>query len=60
MIKVLEAKYGDYGFFLGWEKDRTFGAFMKTQAGSLADTVQFYYKKRGRRAGMPRGDAAVL
>ena len=35
MIKVLEAKYGDYGFFLGWEQDRTFGKFLKTQAGEV-------------------------
>ena len=45
MIKVLEAKYGDYGFFLGWEQDRTFGKFMKTQAGEGAEIVQYYYKR---------------
>jgi len=45
MIKVLEAKYGDYGFFLGWEQDRTFNAFLKNQAGELSDKVQFYYKR---------------
>mmetsp|Transcript_26919 Transcript_26919/g.80703 ORF Transcript_26919/g.80703 Transcript_26919/m.80703 type:complete len:258 (+) Transcript_26919:207-980(+) len=45
MIKVLEAKYNDYGFFLGWEKDRTLGAFVKTQAGQLFTSGQYYYKK---------------
>ena len=45
MIKVLEAKYGDYGFFLGWEQDRTFGKFMKTQLGEGSEVIQYYYKR---------------
>ena len=45
MIKVLEAKYGDYGFFLGWEQDRTFGKFLKTQAGEGSEIIQYYYKR---------------
>ena len=45
MIKVLEAKYGDYGFFLGWEQDRTFGKFLKTQAGEASEVIQYYYKR---------------
>jgi hypothetical protein len=45
MIKVLEAKYGDYGFFLGWEQDRTMTKFMKTQASEGLDKVQYYYKR---------------
>ena len=45
MVKVLEAKYGDYGFFLGWEKDRTFSAFVKSQAATGFASAQFYYKK---------------
>ena len=43
--KVLEAKYGDYGFFLGWEQDRTFGKFLKTQAGEASEIIQYYYKR---------------
>ena len=45
MIKVLEAKYGDYGFFLGWEQDRTFGKFLKTQAGEASEVIQYYYQR---------------
>mmetsp|Transcript_18013 Transcript_18013/g.55412 ORF Transcript_18013/g.55412 Transcript_18013/m.55412 type:complete len:258 (-) Transcript_18013:916-1689(-) len=45
MVKVLEAKYGDYGFFLGWEQDRTFKSFLMKEAGEWSNRVQFYYKK---------------
>merc|ERR1719263_623 len=33
MIKVLEAKYGDYGYFMNWENDVSFSTFLKKELG---------------------------
>ena len=45
MIKVLEAKYNDYGFFLGWQEDESFKGFLKKEGTEAWVKAQFYYKK---------------
>ena len=45
MVKVLEAKYHDYGFFLGWEEDANFKTFFKKEAVRYFGKAQFLYKK---------------
>ena len=45
MIKVLEAKYHDYGFFIGWKEDADFQKFMKQEAMKYFRKSQVLYKK---------------
>mmetsp|Transcript_27577 Transcript_27577/g.84609 ORF Transcript_27577/g.84609 Transcript_27577/m.84609 type:complete len:271 (-) Transcript_27577:1183-1995(-) len=44
MVKTLEAKYGDYGFFLGWRDDADFKAFVKKEAAKSLAKAQVYYR----------------
>uniref|UniRef100_A0A7S3JUU8 Uncharacterized protein n=1 Tax=Aureoumbra lagunensis TaxID=44058 RepID=A0A7S3JUU8_9STRA len=44
MIKILEAKYGDYGFFIGWQEDADFKKFMKKEAIHYFNKAQRYYR----------------
>ena len=45
MVKVLEAKYGDYGYFMGWENDASFTAFLSKEGAKWAQASQFYYRR---------------
>lgn len=45
MIKVLEAKYGDYGFFLNWENDADFSKFAQKELRKYYKWCERYYKQ---------------
>ena len=45
MVKVLEAKYGDYGYFMGWENDASFTSFLSKEGAKWAQASQFYYRR---------------
>ena len=45
MIKVLEAKYHDYGFFIGWRDDADFKHFIKQESTRAFRKAQLYYRK---------------
>ncbi|KAJ1451699.1 hypothetical protein M885DRAFT_468177 [Pelagophyceae sp. CCMP2097] len=44
MVKVLEAKYQDYGFFIGWEKDGDFSTFMINEGAKSLRLAERYYQ----------------
>lgn len=45
MIKKLEAKYGDYGFFIGWEKENDFAAIQKKTFDYVYKHGNKYYQR---------------
>jgi len=45
MIKVLEAKYHDYGFFLGWRDDAAFKTIAKTESIKYYNRALVYYRR---------------
>ena len=51
MVKILEAKYGDYGFFLEWEKDSDMRAIMKKETDK-AYKVGLCFLREGREEGV--------
>lgn len=45
MTKRLEAKYNDYGFFIGWENDSGFAAIQKEGMAVLQEKGAVYYQQ---------------
>lgn len=45
MVKILEAKYQDYGFFLGWEKDNEASKIFQRYAAKYSRLARYYYRK---------------
>ena len=45
MTKRLEAKYNDYGFFIGWENDSGFAAIQKEGMAVLQEKGAAYYQQ---------------
>ena len=45
LTKKLEAKYNDYGYFIGWEKDNDFAAMQKESLQKLQKYAAKYYQR---------------